>query len=98
MSDAVSFPTPFEGMFGVLAKMLGSLSAEGPVNWDMARQFAQWVASEGQSEPNVDPMERMRLEELLRVADLHVAQTTGLATAVTGRVLSVLPVARGEWA
>ena len=98
MSEPGSFPNPFEGMLGDLAKMLGSLSAEGPVNWDMARQFALWVASDGRSEPNVDPVERMRLEELLRVADLHVAQATGLATAVTGRVLTALPVARGEWA
>src|SRR5207237_10371329 len=98
MSEQGPVPNPFEGMLGDLAKMLGSLSAEGPVNWDMARQFAQWVAAEGQSEPNVDPVERIRLEELLRVADLHVAQATGLATAVTGRVLTVLPVTRGEWA
>src|SRR5436309_7806348 len=98
MSEQGPVPNPFEGMFGDLAKMLGSLSAEGPVNWDMARQFAQWVASQGESEPNVDPVERMRLEELLRVADLHVAQATGLATSVTGRVLTVLPVTRGEWA
>ena len=69
MSEPGSFPNPFEGMLGDLAKMLGSLSAEGPVNWDMARQFALWVASEGQSEPNVDPVERIRLEELLRLAE-----------------------------
>src|SRR5436305_6483447 len=98
MAEQGPVPNPFEGMLGDLAKMLGSLSAEGPVNWDMARQFAQWVASQGESEANVDPLERIRLEELLRVADLHVTQATGLATSVTGRVLSVLPVTRGEWA
>ena len=98
MSEPGSFPNPFEGMFGDLAKMLGSLTGGGPINWDMARQLAQWVSTEGASEPNVDPLERIRLEELLRVADLHVGDATGLPTAVTGGVLSVVPVTRSEWA
>ena len=97
MSDPGA-PNPFEGMFGDLAKLLGSLGAGGPLNWDMARQFATWIAAEGESEGNVDPLERIRLEELLRVADLHVAQHTGLSTSVAGRVPTVLPVGRGEWA
>lgn len=98
MSDPGSTPNPFEGMFGDLAKMLGSLGGKGPVNWDVARQLAQWVATDGGAEPNVDPLERMKLEELLRVADLHVAQATGLDTSLTGRVPSVAAVTRGEWA
>ena len=68
MAEEGPFPNPFEGMFGDLAKMLGSLTGGGPINWDMARQLAQWVSTEGASEPNVDPLERIRLEELLRVA------------------------------
>src|SRR4051812_18542084 len=88
---------PFEGMFGDLAKMLGSLAGGGPLNWDMARQLALWVATEGQPEDNVDPFERMRLEELLRVAELHIASATGLKTSLTGRVLTIVPVTRGEW-
>ena len=52
--------------FGDIGKLF--LSA-GPVNWDVARQMAQWLALEGQtSEPNVDPLTRMRYEELYRVA------------------------------
>ncbi|MGH9180892.1 MAG: hypothetical protein ACRDY5_04165, partial [Acidimicrobiales bacterium] len=72
---------PFEGLFGELAKLF---SGQGPVNLDMARQMAQWLAVGGQPEANVDPIERIRFDELLRVADLHVAQATGLATSVTG--------------
>lgn len=88
---------PFEGlpMFGDLARMF---SRQGPVNWDVARQTASWLANEGQSEPNVDPLERIRLEELVRVADLHVSAATGLSTSIAGGILSILPVSRGDWA
>ena len=88
---------PFEGlpMFGDLARMF---SRQGPVNWDVARQTASWLATDGQPEPNVDPLERIRLEELVRVADLHVSAATGLSTSIAGGILSVLPVSRGDWA
>lgn len=86
---------PFEGLFGELAKLL---SNQGPVNLEVARQLSQWLATEGTSEPNPDPVERMRYEELVRVADLHVSEATGLATSVTGRLLTVNLVTRGEWA
>lgn len=86
---------PFEGLFGELAKLF---SGQGPVNLEMARQMAQWMALQGQPEANVDPVERIRFEELLRAADLHVAQATGLATTVTGGLLRVRAVGRSEWA
>jgi putative hydrolase len=74
------------------------LQSSGPVSWDAARQFAVQVATDGTSEPNPDPIERIKFEELARIADLHVANVTGLATSTTGRVVTVLPVTRGEWA
>ncbi|MGI8984734.1 MAG: zinc-dependent metalloprotease [Acidimicrobiales bacterium] len=88
---------PFEGlpMFGDLARMF---SRQGPVNWDVARQTASWLATDGTAEGNVDPLERIRLEELVRVADLHVSSATGLSTSIAGGVLSILPVTRGDWA
>ena len=86
---------PFEGLFGELAKLL---SNQGAVNVEVARQLALWLATEGRPEANPDPVERMRLEELARVADLHVADATGLPTSVTGRPLRVSVVGRGEWA
>lgn len=86
---------PFEGLFGELAKLL---SNQGPVNAEVARQLSQWLATEGQSEPNPDPVERIRYEELVRVADLHVAEATGLSTSVAGHLLTVRPVGRAEWA
>lgn len=82
-------------MFRDLARLFGSTT---PVNWDVARQTAVWVATEGTSEPNVDPAERFALQELVRVAELHVGEATGLATTLTGRPLGILPVTRADWA
>ncbi len=88
---------PFEGMpfFGDLLKMLGT---QGPVQWDGARQLALSIATGGESEPNVDPLERIRFEQLARVADLQVAQATGLSTSTTGRAVTISPVTRTQWA
>jgi putative hydrolase len=95
---ADSGPTgdPFEGMpfFGDIARLLGQ---QGGGAWESARQLAISVASGGESEPNVDPVERMQIEQLARVADLRVADATGLSTSVSGRAVSVLPVNRTRW-
>ncbi len=86
---------PLEEILKNLARLLTS---QGPLNMEMARQLAQMTASEGQSEPNPDPLARVRLEELLRVADLNVSETTGLTTAPLGGLLSVQAVTRSDWA
>ncbi|MGI9119069.1 MAG: zinc-dependent metalloprotease [Acidimicrobiales bacterium] len=88
---------PFEGMpfLGDLARMLQS---QGPLSWDAARQFAQQVATGGSAEVNPDPLERIRLETLSRVAELRVADATGLATSTTGSAVTFIPVTRSQWA
>ena len=92
---------PFRGLpfFGDLGKLLGGLGdpGGGPLRWDITRQVAMQIAASGGSEPNVDPIERIEVEELGRIAELHVANTTGLSTTVTGRGLSVVPVTRSQW-
>jgi putative hydrolase len=82
-------------MFRDLAKMF---TGSGPVNWEIAKQVALWIATEGATEANVEPVRRIRFEELSRVADLHVAETTGLSTSATGRSVSAVPVGRSQWA
>jgi len=81
-------------MFRDLAKML---SGSGPVNWDIARQVSTWIATDGQPEGNVDPIARMHVEELARVAVLHVADVTGLETSASGGIVTLRPVGRAEW-
>jgi putative hydrolase len=90
------FPNPFQGLpiFGDLARML---QQQGAMSWDAARQFALSIATGGAAEPNVDPLERIRIEQLARVAELHVANATGLDPAPAGHGLTIVPVNRTTW-
>jgi hypothetical protein len=67
------------------------------VQWDGARQLALSIATGGESEPNIDPLERIRFEQLARVAELHVSDATGLSTSTTGRTVTITPVTRSQW-
>lgn len=96
----MSVPGPFgaEGPFGDLMRNLARmLTSQGPLNWELAQQLAVWGATGGQQEPNVDPLARVRLEELVRVAEMHVGQATGLALS-SGRPLAAATVTRSQWA
>ncbi|MGE0794840.1 MAG: zinc-dependent metalloprotease [Acidimicrobiia bacterium] len=95
--DGVPAANPFEGIpfLGDLAKMM---RGSGTSSWDTARQFAVQLASGGMAEPNPDPVERIRLEELVRVAEMRVADLTGLPIARTGGLVRMVPVTRAEWA
>lgn len=89
--------SPLSGMplFGDLAKLF---SQQGPIGWDAARQLALSIATDGGEEGNVDPLERIRLEQLARIAELHVGNATGLPTSFGGTGISIVPVTRGQWA
>jgi putative hydrolase len=92
-------PSPFGG--GPLDDLMRNLArlftSPGPVNWEIARQVATFTSTGGQPEGNPDPVARLHLEELLRVADMHVAQATGLATSTRGS-LSVKAMTKSQWA
>lgn len=89
---------PEGGPFGDLMRNLARLfTTQGPVNWEIARQMALWAATGGQPESNVDPVARVRMQELVRVAELHVGEATGLAVSTSG-VLTVRSVTASEWA
>lgn len=88
-------PMPFGlPFFGDLSGLLGGMSGDGA--WRAARQLAFTLATEGATETNVDPSVRIEIEQLARVAELHVSQATGL-TAVGGEV-RVITVNRTQWA
>ena len=95
----MSDPSQFSGgpLGDLLRNLARLLTAQGPLNWDVARQLAAWTATEGAAEPNPDPLARLNMEELLRVADMHVAEATGMATSRRGW-LGLASVTRTEWA
>lgn len=96
---------PFEGLpfFGDLGKLLGGLGGAGGgpgaggLQWNTARQVAMQIAAGGASEPNIDPAVRFALEELARIAEMHVQQLTGLSTTDAGTGIAVVPVTRSQW-
>ena len=86
------FGPALQGMFA----QLGSLFSGGALPWDMTRQVATWTATGGTSEPNVVPVERIRLEELLRIALPHVEELAEVPVVGAGSV-SVDAVTRAGW-
>jgi putative hydrolase len=76
---------------------MNMLGTNAPDQWEMTRSFGVNVATGGTPEPNVEPIERIRLEELARVAELHVIEATGMPVSHDGRRLTYLPVGRGDW-
>jgi putative hydrolase len=96
----VSNPAPFSdgGPLGDLLRDLARLlTTQGPLNWEIARQLATYTATEGRAEANPDPLVRVRMEELLRVADMHVAEATSLPTSRRGW-LELRCVTKADWA
>ncbi len=84
------------GMLRDIVKVLG-VSGGGAQWMEAARTMAQGLATDGKPESNGDPLVRIRLEELGRVAELHVAEATGLP--VSGdHAVQLVPVGRGAWA
>jgi putative hydrolase len=92
--DSGDMGNPLQFLLGDLMNMLGT---NGPDQWEMTRSFGLNVATGGTPEPNVDPMARIRLEELARVAELHVIEATGMPVSSDGRRLTCAPAGRGEW-
>ena len=85
---------PFQSLLGDLMNMLGT---NAPNQWEMTRSFALNVATGGTPEANVDPVQRIRLEQLARVAELNVTEATGLPVTPDGRRLTCVPVGPGDW-
>jgi putative hydrolase len=88
----------FERLLEDLVQMMGSAGTGAGPRLEMARTFARQVAVGTTAEPNVDPTERIRLEELARVAELHVSEVTGLPTTPAGTPIEILAVGPGAWA
>jgi len=85
---------PFQSLLGDLMNMLGTNAGN---QWEMTRSFALNVATGGSPESNVDPVQRIRLEQLARVAELNVTEATGMPISPDGRRLSCVPVGPGDW-
>jgi putative hydrolase len=86
-----------EQLLGDLLQLMGGADPGGG-RVELARTLAQGAATGGQAEGNVDPAERIRFEELGRVAEMHVTELTGLPVTPTGAPVEVVAVGPGAWA
>lgn len=87
-----------EQILGDLLQLIGRASPSGSGHLELARSLAQGVATSGEPEGNVDPGERIELEELARIAELHVGEVTGMAATPTGAALEIKTLTPGAWA
>jgi putative hydrolase len=94
--------SPFFGGGDFLRTMLGDLvrmMPTGPgLQWQLAYQLAAQIASGQGVDANPDPIERMRFEELSAIAELHVAEVTGMPVSPAGGPVRLVPASRTEWA
>jgi putative hydrolase len=82
---------PFGGGTFDLAQIMGMLQSQGPVNWEVARQIAAWVAVEGGTERPIDPAAHEQFDELARAAQTHVVAETGLAATFAAPLRTLGP-------
>ncbi len=92
--DSGDFSSSGIPFFDQIAK---AMSSAGPVQWDMARQFAMMTATNSNVEPNVEPTARIAVQQLSPVADLHVRDVTGLSTSDTTQPPVIDVVTRSTW-
>jgi putative hydrolase len=92
---------PMGRLLGDLMKVLnpgpGSGSGGGDAWFEAARTLAHGVATDGGPEENADPLVRMAFEELGRVAEMHVANATGISLAVGGSGVAFETMGPGQW-
>jgi putative hydrolase len=79
------FPNPFGFDLDQLMRMLQS---QGPVNFDIAQQVANAVATaepdtgEATTEPKIDPSVLASFDDVVRAAQVTVVETTGIAATL----------------
>jgi putative hydrolase len=78
-----------------MSQVFHTLAAPGPVNWEIATQLANQIATEGSTEPAIATSDSAELEELARIAQTHVVGETGLTATFAA---PVRVVQRREWA
>src|ERR1700722_20198512 len=88
---------PMGGLLGDLLKVIGSAHGGGDTWVDAARTLAYGVATDGESDENAAPLVRIAFEELARVAELHVAEATGISLTTGGTSISFDAVGPGQW-
>src|SRR3984885_6359812 len=88
---------PMGGLLGDLMKVIGSGPGSADSWFEAARTLAFGVATDGGEDENPDPLVRIAFEELARVAEMHVAEATGISPASGAGGVSFEAVGPGQW-
>jgi putative hydrolase len=95
MFGSIDPDNPMGGLLGDLLKVIGSGPGAGDSWFEAARTLAFGVATDGGHDENPDPLVRIAFDELARVAELHVADATGITAG--GTKVSFETVGPGQW-
>lgn len=87
-------PSMFDPSSIDLNAVMRVLSSSGPINWEIARQTAVWVALEGKPEPSIAAGDAKQFEELVHAAQTLVVGETGLYATFTTSIQTIGP---GGW-
>ena len=97
MSDDPNPPNPFGGM-PFFNDMMRAMGQQGPLNWDLAQQFAQLGAVGDSPDPEPGASTRIEFNALADIADLHVQEVAQLPTGPRDRHVEILTTTRARWA
>jgi putative hydrolase len=100
----MSFDNPFgdfgAGMGGFMPNMLQDImkmmQSQDPTQFELISQLALSISADP-GEGNVDPVDRVETEELTRIAELHVADVTGMTITPSGHPITVHALGRTAW-
>lgn len=80
-------PPDGEFPFFDLNNLLGGLSNTDP--WKAAADMASTIATDGENEPNLEPVDRIAIEDLARVAELQLAEAPGIQLPPAAKITAV---------
>ncbi len=89
---------PTDALSGLLAQFAQAAASQGSLNADVARHLAVWTAAGGAVEPNLEPIERIRVEHVGTTVGPLVEEVTGLSLHGPGEKLVVTAATKAEWA
>jgi putative hydrolase len=78
--------------------MMRAMAGQGPLNWDLAQQFAQLGAVGDTPDPEPDTATRLAFNSLADIADMHVRAITSLSTGSNDTHTEILTTTRARWA
>jgi putative hydrolase len=95
--DDNNMPNPFGGI-PFFNDMMRAMSGQGPLNFELAQQFAQLGAVGDTPDPEPDTATRLDYNTLADIADPHVQAITLLSTGPRDKHPEILTTTRARWA